>query len=281
MKPPSEVTVLSLREPRELPLSLLPLLLEGPGEMLTEAIATSKLGLLDCGREVSVADWPTRELGGDGFALRVGLEVEARCLNGGGDPEASIGELTRPLFNETGGEEAVIVGRRELVLRRGSEPSRSVFFLDGELREKEERNLSLWSMLGRREATERSGLQMFEKDDGFAPPPFSNFVISDCGSCGLPPDLPFGIDTGGFLDEGEIRFKLVVELFLRSIKGIMGFLWGEPMAPLGIFRLSRMVLISGGIGTEWTMLTDGQAAAGTNRCSFEVGARQHPGHPAF
>lgn len=251
--------------------------------MVTVAMATSRLGLLVCDREVTVAGWPLRELGGDGLVFRAGLEVEARCLNGGGEPGVSVGDPMGPLTSEAGSVAAVIVGRRLLELRRGSDPSRSEFFLAGELREEGERDLSVCSrLLWRREGTGRcSGLPGFEKDDGAVPPLLSSLVKSDGRSCGLPPDRPFGISAGGFLDEGEIRFKFVVELFLRSIKGIIGFLWGAPIAPPGIFKLSRIFLISGGMGTEWTTLTDGHAAAGIDRCSFKLGGRQHPGHPGF
>ena len=92
------------------------------------------------------------------------------------------------------------------------------------------------------------------KDDGAIPVVLSGFVGLDDGSCGLPPDRPFeGMVIGGFLEEGEIRFKLVVELFRRSISGIMGFLCGAPIGLPGSLpwvKLSRTILMSGGIGTE-------------------------------
>jgi hypothetical protein len=53
--------------------------------------------------------------------------------------------------------------------------------------------------------------------------------------------------------------KLMDELFLRSANGI-----GGALPPPGLVleeRLSRMFFMSGGIGTEWTMLTECQSAA--------------------
>lgn len=80
MKPPSDVTVLSVIEPRELP-PLPLLLLEALEEMVTPAIETSRLGLLVCEREEILAGWlpETRELGGDGLCIRVGLDVDVNC----------------------------------------------------------------------------------------------------------------------------------------------------------------------------------------------------------
>lgn len=105
-------------------------------------MATSRLGLLVCERDEIVADWPVRELGGDGLELRVGLEVDARCLNGGGEPGTSVGELMGPLLREPGSVAAVIVGLRLLELRRGSEPSKSEGLREGELREEGDRAFS-------------------------------------------------------------------------------------------------------------------------------------------
>jgi hypothetical protein len=82
--------------------------------------------------------------------------------------------------------------------------------------------------------------------------------------CGQSPLLPLGgIDTGAGLADSEIDLvKLVLELFLRSISGVDG-LFTPPVA-LGLFledRLSKIYLMSGGMGTECTTLTECQSAA--------------------
>lgn len=63
---------------------------------------------------------------------------------------------------------------------------------------------------------------------------------------------PFeGAITGEVLVDGDVDLlRLVFELFLRSIKGIDGL---PPAPELGVFlidRLSKILLISDGIGTE-------------------------------
>ena len=94
----------------------------------------------------------------------------------------------------------------------------------------------------------------FGNDKGTPPPRASALERVVCGSWGLPPVRDFdGIDTGKVFAEGETAglLRLVLELFLRSITGIDG---PRPspaeMELLLRDRLSRMLLISGGIGTE-------------------------------
>lgn len=93
MKPPSEVTVLSVIEPRELP--PLPLLLlealdifgGAIPDKVTAAMDSSRLGLFGGGRMEIVAGWrsPVRELGGEGFKLGgCVLDTEERCRREGG-----------------------------------------------------------------------------------------------------------------------------------------------------------------------------------------------------
>jgi hypothetical protein len=92
----------------------------------------------------------------------------------------------------------------------------------------------------------------------------SAFPRVDCPRRGLPPLRPLdGINTGDVFvaDKGGL-LKLVFELFLRSINGRDTPL--PPPVELGLFledRVSKIVLISGGIGTEYMTLTVGQSAA--------------------
>jgi len=71
------------------------------------------------------------------------------------------------------------------------------------------------------------------------------------------------MEIGAIFADGEVGLvKLVFEPFLRSINGIAGIL--TPPAAMGLFledRLSKRALMSGGIGTEWTTLTECQSAA--------------------
>jgi hypothetical protein len=110
------------------------------------------------------------------------------------------------------------------------------------------------------------------------PPRGSDFANVDWVSCDL--DV---MDIGGAFVDGEITLvKLVFELFLRSINGIDGLF--PPLVALELLledRLSKRFLMSGGMGTEWTTLTECQSAAWMYRCSLGLGGRQHPGHPGF
>lgn len=100
-------------------------------------------------------------------------------------------------------------------------------------------------------------------DEG-TPPRGSVFPRVDCPRRGLPPLRPLdGINTGDVFvaDKGGL-LRLVFELFLRSISGKDTPL--PPPVELGLFledRVSKIVLISGGIGTEYMTLTVGQSAA--------------------
>lgn len=83
-------------------------------------------------------------------------------------------------------------------------------------------------------------------------------------NCGLPPPTALdGMDTGAVFADGEVGLvELVFELFLRSINGMAGIL--TPPVGMGLFpedRLSKRLLMSGGMGTEWTTLTECQSAA--------------------
>lgn len=106
----------------------------------------------------------------------------------------------------------------------------------------------------------------FGSDKGTPPPRESAFKRVDCVSCGLPLLLPLDeADTGDVLTGSKDALaKLVFELFLRSTSGIGGAFPPPTAAGLGLEeRLSRMFLISGGMGTAWTMLTECQSAAWT------------------
>lgn len=127
--------------------------------------------------------------------------------------------------------------------------------------------------------------EAFGNDEGIPPPRASALERVVWGSWGLSPERVFdGTDTGDVFAEGETAdlLRLVLELFLRSINGIDG---PRPSpGDMGLLlrdKLSRMLLISGGIGTEWTTLTECQSAACTRRCSLGLGGRQHPGQPGL
>lgn len=125
----------------------------------------------------------------------------------------------------------------------------------------------------------------FGNDEGTPPPRVSALERVVWGSWGLPLERDFGgIGTGEVFAEGGAAdlLRLVLELFLRSIDGIDGPRPSpEEMEPLLRDKLSRMFLISGGIGTEWTTLTECQSAACTRRHSLGLGGRQHPGQPGL
>ena len=58
---------------------------------------------------------------------------------------------------------------------------------------------------------------------------------------------------------------------------------GVPLGEMGPVTqmLSSTDLISGGMATWCTMLTEGQSAAGMYFCSLALGGRQQPGQPGF
>jgi hypothetical protein len=103
--------------------------------------------------------------------------------------------------------------------------------------------------------------EAFGSDEGTPTPRESAFRRVDCVSCGLPPLFPLdGTDTGDVFAGGKDDLgKMLFELFLRSASGV-----GGTLPPLGLVlevRLSRMLFISDGMDTEWTMLTECQSAA--------------------
>ena len=102
--------------------------------------------------------------------------------------------------------------------------------------------------------------EAFGSDEGTPTLRESAFRRVDCVSWGLSPLFPLGrTDTGDVFAGGKGGLaKILFELFLRSTSGIGG------LPPLGLVleeRLSRMVFISDGMETEWTMLTECQSAA--------------------
>lgn len=97
------------------------------------------------------------------------------------------------------------------------------------------------------------------------PPRTSGFARMDGPRRGLPPLRPLpGINTGDDFVGIIGLLRLVVELFLRSISG-KGAPLPPPVLPLGLFldKVSKIFFISGGIGTECTILTASQSAAWT------------------
>jgi len=111
----------------------------------------------------------------------------------------------------------------------------------------------------------------------------------DALSCfGLLPRVLLEIDMEDVFPDNELDLlEGELPLFLRSYDGMTDLPpppmprafagMGLPLVP----RLSRAALMSGGMGTWCTILTDRQSAACIIRCSFAVGGRQHPGQPGL
>lgn len=106
---------------------------------------------------------------------------------------------------------------------------------------------------------------------------------------GLPPRVLPERDMADVFPDKELDRLEGPELplFLRSNEGMIDLPpppMPRPLAGTGlplVPRLSRAALMSGGIATWWTMLTDRQSAACIIRYSLGVGGRQHPGQPGL
>lgn len=115
--------------------------------------------------------------------------------------------------------------------------------------------------------------------------------VTDC--CGeSPPRALLGV-TGGPALGGVVSVRVVeAEVFPVLLDRVAGCEGGDadprellPNPRTGPLRwpvkLSRIALISEGMGTWWTTVTAGQSAAGIIRCSWADGGLQQPGQPGF
>lgn len=278
MNPPSDVTVLSVIEPR-LSLPLLEVL-----EVSASIFFGGRGG--STGRAVAEAfvDAFVDTGGDDVFVVTGGdilLEVEG-CVEETERRRSRLPGVSPSAMTLDTEDETVDAGGRAPEFRRGRRAtSRSMCFRLGDELD-DPGGFSDSARISRRFCT-CSIVDVVGTEVDAPPPPLPPdprellLAMDDATICGLPPERPFpGIGT---------EADLPALLFLRSADGLAvgpdrtGLTDGTGL-PRDV-RLSSNAFTSGGMGMWWTRLTDRQSAGCIRRCSLAVGGRQQPGHPVL